>query len=66
MTFYDEIMAMDIEDLATLFATMMQCAEDKILKELSKQGISYEYYTICPDKQIEIYKRMLERNVEEI
>ena len=64
MTYYDIIKNIDIEAMAVLFTTIISNTEQKFLTKLSDANISYDFYSLSFEYQVELYKAILESEYE--
>ena len=64
MTYYDIIKNMDIEAMAVLFTIIISNTEQKFLTKLSDANISYDFYSLSFEHQVELYKAILESEYE--
>lgn len=65
MTYYEAIMNMDVDAMAAQLAALVSESENKCLRQLAAQGLQYKAYGVSPKIQMEIYKHMLESEIDE-
>lgn len=65
MTYFENIKEMDIDALAAFIYGLIDSTEEKIQKQLHKQGIEFDRISVAPEIQIANHKRFLNSEVKE-